>query len=809
MAGPAAVSVFGPLAYARGSVGGPLHGSVDSNRRRREDCFSFTNDVMFMPNRGTTSAPSNANRPPRRTAAKTMNLSVPGLARHRSPRTRRHSRIARARLVALAEVCLLLLLALPVVQGQDRLKLMPGYEQYQKMRRDATNAVKFGSLSVTWKEGGRAFEYQREGKRFRYDVATRQTMELTNPPPAGARSATNRSNRSTRSEPRDVLERPDRGRQFTSAMSPDGKWKAFYRDRNVWLSETNQTNALPVTTGGNEKARLKFGTASWVYGEELEQRTALWWSPDSRKLAFYRFDEREARDFALQLHQTQTYSSADLEPYTKAGTPNPVVDVLVYDLATRQTTAIDVRAGQPFSDAVVGHYIYGVSWTSNAAELLFHRTNRRQNVMELAAADPATGKTRIVVREEWLPSWTENNPAMQFLKDGRHFLWASERSGWNNLYLYDLQDGSGRPLTAHRFDVAEIVRVDETNRHVYYRAHSGDNQMKLQLHRVRLDGGGEVRLTEPAYHHTVSFAPDGRHFIDVAQTHDAPPFTCLRDADGRLIAELARSDLARFKKLGLHPVELLRFKAADHRTDLFGLLHFPSRFDPQRRYPLLVSVYAGPATPGARETFVMPDPLTEFGFLVASFDSRSVAGRGKRSLDAIYQKLGIVEIDDQAAAVQSLAARAYLDRRRVGIYGTSYGGTAAALCLLRYPDVFAAACANSAVTDFRNYDTIYTERYLGLPQENAPAYDAARVMSYVTNLHGRLMIFYGTADNNVHPNNAMQLIQALQMAGKSFEVQVGPDAGHAALNRDRMMEFFIAHLVLNPPPATRKPRQPR
>ena len=152
-------------------------------------------------------------------------LSVPGLARHRSPRTRRHSRIARARLVALAEVCLLLLLALPVVQGQDRLKLMPGYEQYQKMRRDATNAVKFGSLSVTWKEGGRAFEYQREGKRFRYDVATRQTMELTNPPQAGARSATNRSNRSTRSEPRDVLERPDRGRQFTSAMSPDGKWK--------------------------------------------------------------------------------------------------------------------------------------------------------------------------------------------------------------------------------------------------------------------------------------------------------------------------------------------------------------------------------------------------------------------------------------------------------------------------------------------------------------------------------------------------------------------------------------------------------
>jgi dipeptidyl-peptidase-4 len=266
--------------------------------------------------------------------------------------------------------------------------------------------------------------------------------------------------------------------------------------------------------------------------------------------------------------------------------------------------------------------------------------------------------------------------------------------------------------------------------------------------------------------------------------------------------------LTKFKKLGLKPVELLRFKAADGVTDLYGMLHFPSDFRPFKKYPLLVSVYAGPGTVGARETFTLPNPLTELGFLVATFDSRSASGRGKRFLDAIYQRLGIVEVDDQAAGVKSLWERRYVDRGRVGMFGTSYGGTVSATSLLRYPDVFQAACANSAVTDYRNYDTIYAERYMWIPQENKAGYEAARVMSYATNLHGRLLIFYGTADDNVHPANALQLIHALQRAGKSFEVQVGPDQGHTSVNRDRMMEFFIENLVLNKPPKYPPPAPP-
>jgi len=261
---------------------------------------------------------------------------------------------------------------------------------------------------------------------------------------------------------------------------------------------------------------------------------------------------------------------------------------------------------------------------------------------------------------------------------------------------------------------------------------------------------------------------------------------------------LARSDLSGFDKLGLKKAELFSYKAADGKVDLYGILHKPSTFDPGKKYPLLVSVYAGPETDGARETFVQPSALAEYGFLVASLDTRSAKGRGKRVLDSIYQNLGITEIDDQAAGVKELGKRPYVDGKRVGIFGASYGGFASAMCLARHPDVFHAAAASSSVTDFRNYDTIYTERYLGIPNDEAgkKAYEKTNIMALAPQVKGRLMIFFGTADNNVHPNNSMQLIQALQKAGKSFEVQVGPDVGHAGLNQGRMMEFFIENLVV-------------
>jgi dipeptidyl-peptidase-4 len=706
-----------------------------------------------------------------------------------SPSRRALTRVVLAALAAL----------LPATHAaaQDRLKKMPGYDHFQKMNREVSGSFKSGALSVTWKDGGKAFEFRKDGKLYRYEIAAKKAEEVK---PSDATKGQAEAAPTGRRSGRGRIAGVERGRQVGSVTSPDGMLRAFHRKRNLWLSDARGVVETQVTTDGDEKLRLKNGIGSWVYGEELDQNTAIWWSPDSKKVAYYKFDESKVPDFYLQLNQTGLMSKMDAEPYPKSGAPNPGVAVSIYDVEKKTDTPVDVRDGKPFDDDVVGHYVYNVRWSPDGKLLLFHRTNRRQNVLELAACDPETGKCRTVVRDEWPESWVENNPHTQFLEDGKRFIWTSERNGWKNYYLYDLGGKLLATLTNHdSFEAGPIERVDEKQGYLYYMARSGDNPMKMQLHRVTLDGSNDRRLTDPALNHSVDIAPDGKHFIDVAQTHDIPPVTRLVNDEGDVVDELKTSDLSKFEKLGLHKVELLKFKAADGVTDLYGMLHKPSDFDPDKKYPLLVNVYGGPATNAARETFVVPSTSTEYGFLVASFDSRSAAGRGKRFLDAIYQKLGRTEIDDQAAGVKSLRDRPYVDGERVGIQGTSYGGYASIMCLLRHPDVFQAACASSPVTDWRQYDTIYTERYMWTPQGNKEGYELGSALTHADKLKGRLMLYYGTADNNVHPNNTMQLIQALQRAGKSFDVQVGPDYGHSGLRSERMMEFFIENLVVYKP----------
>lgn len=698
----------------------------------------------------------------------------------------------------------LALLALPLASsaGQDRLKTYPGYQEYRDYLaawRAAWPGLTAGALRATWIDSTN-FEYSihsysapiltLDAKRMRYDVRTLTATEvpprspLQTPPPAG----------------------PDYKRQFSYAISPDGSKRAFYRDRNVWLSNADSSNAIAITTAGSEVARTRYGRAPWVYEEELDQYTSMWWSPDGTKLAYYGFDESAVTDYLLQLDQTKLYSTTAIEAYPKAGSPNPVVELHVYDLATRQSVKLDIRDGRPFEADALGYYAYHVAWTRDSRELTFNRTNRRQNVMELAACAPTTGRCRAVVREEWPTAWVENSPEMRYLADGKRFIWASERTGFRNYYLYDLTGKLIAPLTAHAFEVGAIVSVDERTGTLFYEARSGDNHMKMQLHRVGLNGKGDRRLTEPTLNHTIVASPNARHFVVVSQTHAVAPKTRLLDANGQVVAEISSSDRNALGTMTLHPVEMFTFRTADSVTQLHGLLHKPSNFDPNRRYPLLVSVYNGPKTNGAHEHFSAPHGLTALGFLLVTVDARSVGGRGKRFLDPIYGKLGVTEVDDIAAGVQSLCGRTYVDCGKVGIYGMSYGGYASTMAILRYPDLFAAAVASSPVSDWRHYDTIYTERYMWTPEGNPAGYNAGSAITYADKLKGRLMIYYGTADDNVHPNNSMQLIQALQRAGKSFEVQVGPDRGHTWIDNNRMLEFFIENLVLARPDSATVPR---
>ncbi len=710
---------------------------------------------------------------------------------------------------------------LPVsADAQDRLKTMPGYDRFQKMSKEVAGAVTPGALNVTWSDGGTTFDYTKGGRLYRFDLVTRQTTDLGEAPEQPGRSGAPGGRGGQAGG-------PARGRQNASADSPDQKLKAFYRDRNLFLSDAGGANESAITTDGKgDPERIKYGTASWVYGEELDQTTAMWWSPDSRKLAYYRFDEKQVSDYILQMDQTKLYSRIDVEAYPKAGQPNPVVDLFVYDVASGKSVRIDVRDGKPFDNSVVGHYVYRVAWSPDGKELLFHRTNRRQNILEFVAADPQTGTCRVILHEEWPTAWVENSPTLMFLKDGRRFIWASERTGWRNYYLYDLSGKLLATLTNYTtFEAGDIVKVDEAKGVVFLMARDGDNPLKMQLHRVGLDGKGDVRLTDPAFNHSVGsclerpggpaagrggrggggtcgIAPDDRFVVDVYQTHDSPPATRLIDAaTAKPVIELASSDLSKFNSLGLKKAEMFTYKAADGKTTLRGIISFPSDFDPAKKYPALVQVYGGPAFSSntARETFVAPNPMAEYGFLIINLDSRSILGLGKRTLDSLYLKLGEVEMDDMAEGIKALWSRPYFDKDRVGIFGTSYGGYSSLMCVLRHPEAFRAGAASSPPTAWYHYDTIYTERYMWIPQENKAGYETGNAMAYADKLNGRLLIYYGTADNNVHPTNSMQLIQALQRAGKSFEVQVGPDAGHSGVNQQRMMEFFIENLVINKP----------
>lgn len=706
-------------------------------------------------------------------------------------------------------------------EAQDRLDRMPGVAEFKRIR-DAIapaqgGAFVSGAITPTWANDSKAFTYTFDGNRFRFDVATMTSVNegavpagggragrAGGPPPAGGRAG--RGGASLGGCPPQQVER---GRQAACVGAPDSSKRAFYKDRNIFIANADGSGEKALTTDGSEEKRIKYGTASWVYGEELGQTSAIWWSPDSTKVAFYRFDESKVKDFYLQMSQTGIQSELDIEAYPKAGAPNPVADIFIHDVATGKTTKVDVRDGRPFTDIPadgsvfandqVGHYVYRVNWAHDGSELFMNRTNRRQNKLELAGCATASGECRVILSEAWPTGWVVNSPPMQWLSDNQRFIWTSERNGFRNLYLYDKSGKLLAPLTQHStFEVVGVTKVDEKAGVVFYTARSGDNWMKVQLHRVGLDGKGDVRLTDPKFTHTVSLSPDNNFIVDTYQTYKDAPAAQLLDGSGKVLKALTASDLTKFDTLGLRKSEQFTYLAADGKTTLYGMITFPANFDPAKKYPALASVYGGPGSAVTNENFAAPNATASYGFLMLQLSSRSAPGQGKRVLDSAYLNLGVTEMDDMALGVKALWSRPYFDKDRVGIYGTSYGGYSAALSLLKYPEVYGAASASSSVTSWYHYDSIYTERFMWIPQENKAGYEAGNAMNFAKNLTGRLLLYYGTADNNVHPNNSMQLIKALQEAGKSFEVQVGPDEGHTGVNNGRMMEFFIENLVMRP-----------
>lgn len=635
---------------------------------------------------------------------------------------------------------------------------------------------------VRWGDDGSLwFEYA--GKWRRVPAAGGEPEETAEEPPKAAEEP------DTYREPRGA-----RGEQAASVPSPDGRWVAKCVNSNVVLEPMGKDDPprtkVTVTTEGVGK--LKYGAADWVYAEELDQNTAMWWSPDSSRLAYYHFDERPVKDFTLLGGLTTNRTKPMVSGYPKPGDPNGIARLEMYDVASGRRIPVDVG---PESE----QYIYGARWTPRGDGLLFFRTNRRQDTLDLVLANPASGETRVVLTERQ-PTFQKNSPLLRFLKDGRTFIWESEASGFSNLQLWNLDKGKVADLTKHPFVVQDVVSVDEDAGWVYYTARSSETPINSQLHRVRMDGTDAARLTRGDLHFSgFHIAPDHGSFVATSEFIDTPPRTAMYGMDGVERAVLAKPAPDFFAKRGLTPPEVLRFKAADGVTDLVGVVYKPSNYDSKRQYPLVVDTYGGPGVPAMSGRFRPNEAETEFGLLVAKVDNRGTPGRGKAFETTTYLDLGGKDVDDQAQLVRELIARGLVAPGRVAVTGHSYGGYMTLMCLLRYPDLFQVGVAGAPPTDWRQYDTIYTERYMRTPEENPEGYARSSAVERARDLRGQVLLVHGMVDDNVHPNNTFALADRWQRQDMPFEMMLFPTSAHgigSPAYRSSQWSFILRHLGL-------------
>ncbi len=591
-----------------------------------------------------------------------------------------------------------------------------------------------------------------------------------------------------------------KGFQMFAKLSPDTRYVAFVRDRNLFLVDLSSMKEVPLTSDGSEGGIIN-GTTDWVYEEEFGLRDAWAWSPDGRYIAFLQLDETRTRPFQM----------ADLRPvypesiefrYPKAGEANSEVRVGVVSIPETSVSFFDTGAWQAGGDSL--EYIPQLGWTpmiDGAHYVWMFRMDRDQNDLDVLYADPKSGKTRRILKEKeqtWIDVETGFSDldvgSLTYLPDGKHFVWTSSRDGYRHLYLYENSGRFLRQLTRGNWDVTDFHGIDQKAGQVYFTA-TIDSPLERHFYRVRYAEKPSEAVSSPQRistrpgWHDINMSRDLNYYIDSFSNAVTPTVVSLHRADGTQINVLEGNEALAglMQRYDLPPPEFLTVPGADG-TPLNAYIIKPRDFDPSKKYRLLMHVYGGPGSQEVRNQWGGPERIwhhmlaEQFGILVAGVDNRGTAGRGKAFQGAVYKQLGILEAQDQIAAAKYFGNMAYVDASHIGIWGWSYGGFMTLMSMLTDdgPRTFRLGVAVAPVSDWRLYDTIYTERFMSTPQNNAGGYDLAAPVRYADRLadNQKLLIIHGDADDNVHYQNTVQMIDALQQANKQFSMMVYPGRNH-------------------------------
>lgn len=529
-----------------------------------------------------------------------------------------------------------------------------------------------------------------------------------------------------------------------------------------------------------------------MYPEELDLGTAYWWAPDSKKIAYLQFDVSPEPVYP-QVDLLGLRARFEPQRYPQAGDPNADVRLGVVAVAGGRTEWMDL--GQ-IQDTLLAR----LYWRPDSSGIAVERLNRVQNKLDLLIADAATGASHTLLRESD-PFWINVNGDFHFLKGGQEFLWGSERDGFKHLYRCAIDGQRLAQLTHGDWEVTKVACVDEPAGQVYF-VSSEASPLERQLYRVGLDGGERTRLTRAAGTHSISMAPTCEYYLDLFSSLTAPPRRTVHRKDGAEAGMFFEADRKQLEEYEMMAPEIVEVKAAGG-TVLYGRLIKPPGFRADKKYPLVVEVYGGPGEQTVQNVWLgvvtLDQVLAQHGYVVWALDNRGSLGRGHKFETAVYHDLGNKEVEDQKEGIRHLDSLGFIDAARVGVHGWSYGGYMTLRLLLLAPDVFSCGVAGAPVTDWRNYDTIYTERYMGLPLENPEGYKRSSNVLAAANLQGKLLIAHNLEDDNVLFQNTMQMADALERAGKQFRMLIYPDQSHHLKAgqehfEEALVEFFDANL---------------